>query len=333
MEIKIGSTRYEWIENWVHLPLDETASRGWAHPGLTVTKAGEVVTCHPGKPIILFLNSDGLLSRSWSLALIEAHGVTAAREGQADYLWIADNGHKPNPEQGYRDPAIVGPGRVVKTDLMGTLVLELSSPPLEVYREGDFRPTSITVFEERLGGDGAVWVADGYGQSYVHCYDRAGNYVKSVSGEEGEAGRFSTPHAIFIDTRKSEPELYIADRLNSRVQVYDLDGHFKRAFGSEFLIRPGGFAPLGDWLVIGDLYARLTVVDTDDRLVTHVGANDPVLERQGWPNRIMPNGETGAPEFEPGKFNSPHAVASDGAGNLYVAEWVIGGRMIKLQKI
>lgn len=333
MEIKIGSTRYEWIENWVHLPLDETASRGWAHPGLTVTKAGEVVTCHPGKPIILFLNSAGLLSRSWSLALIEAHGLTAAREGQADYLWIADNGHKPNPEQGYRDPAIVGPGRVVKTDLMGTLVLELSSPPLEVYREGDFRPTSITVFEERLGGDGAVWVADGYGQSYVHCYDRAGNYVKSVSGEEGEAGRFSTPHAIFIDTRKSEPELYIADRLNSRVQVYDLDGHFKRAFGSEFLIRPGGFAPLGDWLVIGDLYARLTVVDTDDRLVTHVGANDPVLERQGWPNRIMPNGETGAPEFEPGKFNSPHAVASDGAGNLYVAEWVIGGRMIKLQKI
>lgn len=333
MEINIGSNRYEWIENWAHLTADQIAAHGWAHPGLTVTEAGDVVTCHPGIPEILFFNRDGGLFRAWSLNLIEAHGVTAVREGQADYLWIADNGHKPSPEHGYRDPAIVGPGHALKTDLMGTVMLELPVPPLEVYREGDFRPTSIAVLDERLGGDGSVWVADGYGQSLVHCYDQSGNHLKSLSGEEGKAGRFSTPHAIFIDTRKSEPELYISDRVNSRVQVYDLDGHFKRAFGSEFLMRPGGFAPFGEWLVIGDLFARLTVVDGDDRFVTHIGANDAITERDGWPNQILSNGETGAPQFEPGKFNSPHAVASDRAGNLYVAEWVIGGRMIQLRKM
>lgn len=333
MEIEIGSTRYEWIENWAHLPADESAARGWAHPGLTVTRTGHVVTCHPGKPEILFFNSDGELLGAWSLHLIEAHGITSAREGQAEYLWIADNGHKPDPQRGYQDPAITGQGRVVKTDLEGTVVLELSAPPLAIYRHAKFAPTSIAVWEEGQGGNGDVWIADGYGQSYVHRYDRAGIYRSSVSGEEGKAGRLATPHAILIDRRKSEPELYISDRINSRVQVYDLDGHFKRAFGSDFLLRPGGFAPLGDWLVIADLFARLAVVDENDRFVGYVGANDPVVGHEGWPNRFLPKGETAAPRFEPGRFNSPHAIASDAAGNLYVAEWVIGGRTVKLRKL
>ena len=45
------------------------------------------------------------------------------------------------------------------------------------------------------------------------------------------------------------------------------------------------------------------------------------------------NGETVRTHLlEPGKFNSPHGVATDAAGNIYVSEWLIGGRYIKLTK-
>ena len=66
----------------------------------------------------------------------------------------------------------------------------------------------------------------------------------SINGSEGRAGAFDEPHAIFIDRRGSEPELYIADRGSSRIQVYDLDGNFKRVFGSDFLTTPSGLSPM-----------------------------------------------------------------------------------------
>ena len=53
----------------------------------------------------------------------------------------------------------------------------------------------------------------------------------------------------------------------------------------------------------------------------------------GWPNNRNASGELVATALlEPGKFNSPHGMAVDGQGNLYVAEWLIGGRFIKLEK-
>jgi hypothetical protein len=74
-------------------------------------------------------------------------------------------------------------------------------------------------------------VTDGYGQNHIHRFTASGEYVSSINGNEGRAGAFNRPHAIWIDTRKSEPELYIADRASGQVQVYSLEGEFKRSFG------------------------------------------------------------------------------------------------------
>ena len=218
-------------------------------------------------------------------------------------------------------------------DLEGNVLASLTRPNLDVYQEGMYSPTWVAVNEERHRGNGDVWVADGYGQSYVHRYDKSGNYISSINGEEGWAGRFTCPHAIFIGRRSTPHELYVADRANGRVQVYDLEGQYKRVFGSEFLTTPSGFVTHGDLLMIAELRARLTICGKDDAFVCYLGANDQVCDVEGWPNNKDTAGNVIPTSLlETGKFNSPHGLAVDAQWNLLVAEWLIGGRFIRLEK-
>ena len=115
--------------------------------------------------------------------------------------------------------------------------------------------------------------------------------------------------------------------------VYDLEGRFNRVFGLDFLSSPSGFVTHGDLMVVSELRARLAVLDKDDNLLCYLGENERVCSVDGWPNNRNANGELVPTNLlEPGKFNSPHGMAVDAQGNLYVAEWLIGGRFIKLEK-
>ena len=81
------------------------------------------------------------------------------------------------------------------------------------------------------------------------------------------------------------------------------------------------------------LRARLTVVDENDELLTHIGDNQQVCDVEGWPNNVNASGQSVRTSLlETGKFNSPHGLAADANGNLYVAEWLIGGRVTKLNR-
>lgn len=182
-----------------------------------------------------------------------------------------------------------------------------------------------------MGGNDDIWVADGYGSSLVHRYDKNGQYLSSIDGEEGKAGHFKSPHTIFVDTRKSDPELYIADRANNRVQVYDLESTFKRSFGEDFLVMPTCFGISGDDLIMIELRARVAVVDRNDGFICYLGSNLEVCDSEGWPNGKNAQGEPiRSPRLEAGKFNSPHGMAVDRDGNVYISEWLIGGRYTKL---
>ena len=333
MRVGSAGNTYRWLDSWANLPQTAISRTGWAHHGIVVTESGEVVTFHQSEPTVLILDQDGNLLRSWDSGLTEGHGISLVKEGESEYLWFADNGRKRDHTLGYEYPPGGGPvsGRVIKTSLHGQVVMELSPPDLPIYREGNYMPTSVAVNEESYGGNGDIWVADGYGMSYVHRFDGSGEYISSINGEEGQAGRFSTPHGIFIDRRKSQPELYIADRSNARVQVYDLSGNFKRVFGADFLTSPSGFVTHQGTLVIAELRARLALTDLEDQLICYLGANDAVCQVDGWPNNKDINGSVAPTSLlEAGKFNSPHGLAVDSEGNLYVAEWLIGGRLTKL---
>jgi len=171
----------------------------------------------------------------------------------------------------------------------------------------------------------------------VHRFDKAGHHLSTLSGDEG-AGRFNCPHAVFIDRRHGKiPELYIADRGNKRVQVFDLEGQYIRTFGETFLNSPSGFAQWGDVLVVAELFARLAALDPEDNLIGYIGADPDVHaeqgwpDRPGWPNSLSKDGRAQPARLpHPDRFNSPHSLAVDADGNLYVSEWLIGGRYTKL---
>ncbi len=330
--LRLGDRSYAWIEEWATRPQTEARQTAWPHTGVVVTAADQVVTFDVGDGQLIAFDKEGQLVRAVPVDIGEAHGITLVVEDGSEFLWLADASVGKNAAAGYAAPEESSSSKVVKVGMDGRVVVSLERPPHPAYRAGHYRPTSVAVAEERFGGDGDIWVGDGYGESYVHHYDRRGTYLGSLSGEEG-GGRFKGPHAVFIDRRGWEPELYIADRTNARIQVYGLDGRFHRLIEG-FFSRPTWFAPDGEFLLVVEFTPpRLTILDGKDRLVGRLAEGPVITDRPGWPNELDPEGKPRRPSLRPGQFNSPHTVAVDAEGSLYVSEYLIGGRMPKLQKI
>lgn len=297
---------YRW-EDWSALLPESDRGSARTH-GVAVTEAGHVVVFRQADPAVLVLDAAGTLLDAWGDRFLGAHGLTLVREDGRELLWLTDE-HS---------------GEVVKTTLDGETLLSLEPPPLAAYEGGTYAPTWVAVFEERFGGDGSVWVADGYGMNLVHHYDREGRYLDSLDGAEG-AGAFDCPHSVWFDTRRAEPELYVADRGNRRLQVYDPEGRFKRVAGEGALECPCVGVTRGDELIVAELCARLAVLDRDDRLVGYLGRNEAVCDLDEWPDLAPRHLRTDC-------FNSPHGIAAAADGSLYVVEWIVGGRFIKLAR-
>jgi hypothetical protein len=337
------------VGDWADLSQVPGAESSWAHNGLVITGDGELIGFHAGQ--LVSFDEDGRVLRVVRPGLTEGHGITLVREGDVEYLWISDPGFVFEYD-GAGDEAwepLFGKGvrredrdpRVAKLSLDGEIQSELATPPMDPDLPpgmmGQYCPCGTAIDESRFGGSGDIWVADGYGSSLVHRFDKDGSYLSTLSGEEG-GGRFVCPHAVYIDRRGGKvPELYIADRENKRVQVYDLEGTYLRTIGEAFLNSPSGFAQWGATLVVAELYQRLAVLDIDDNLIGYIGADPDASEGQGWPDRpgwpnaLTEDGQAEAPTLpQPERFNSPHSVAVDSDGNLYVSEWLIGGRYTKL---
>jgi len=90
--------------------------------------------------------------------------------------------------------------------------------------------------------DGNIYISDGYVNSRVAKFDDSGAWVKSW-GQRGYApGEFNTPHNIAIDY---QDRIYVADRANGRVQVFNTDGDFLREIIIDVPPPPGTQPQLG----------------------------------------------------------------------------------------
>ncbi|MGD0329964.1 MAG: 6-bladed beta-propeller [Nitrososphaeria archaeon] len=78
-------------------------------------------------------------------------------------------------------------------------------------------PTDIALDDEQN-----IYVSDGYGNCRVHVFSKEGEFICSWGEPARRPGQFNLPHGIFVHDRI----VYVADRENSRIQLFDTKGEF-----------------------------------------------------------------------------------------------------------
>jgi len=334
-EASNGPRQYLWARDWVEPGVSDLAM---SHTSVVITGERLLIVGATSGAALTFNDTEGHPVRVVPVeGVTEVHDLLAVQESGEDLIWLANCGFKiyggSHDLEFRRAPT---GGDVTQIDPQGNRRRTLDRPPLDVYKDSPYQPTAVAVDELRMGGSGDIWVADGYGAGLVHRYGRDGQYLATISGEEG-AGHFDEPHDLLVDRRGTSPELYIADRKNGRIQVYDLDGRFKRAVGQGTMPGPTSMALSGDVLVVSDLLAaRITLLDPDDALIVHLFAEPSAPKSwddlpDAWPNARASDGTHERAHLKPGAFHCPHGVAVDEEGTIYVTEFAIGGRVSVLQ--
>jgi hypothetical protein len=312
--VRAGEHTYEVIHDWGTLPAN--IRYGNTH-GVCEDAQGQIYVHHTvhatsERPdTMVVFDENGRFVRSWGGEFKGgAHGLHIVKEGSTEYLYLCDTQR----------------GVVAKTTTTGEIVWQLGYPKeTKVYTVGadgtptlKYSPTNVAI-----APNDDVYVADGYGSSYINQYDANGRYIRTFGGPGKEAGQLSCPHGLIVDRRSSDPVLMVADRANNRIQVLTLDGkHVRFVEGTTY---PCHFSEYQGMMVVPDLFARVTLIDRQNQVIGHLGDNGP----ESWKTL-----RTGAREnFPAGKFVCPHSATFDRHGNIFVVEWVEVGRVTKLRKV
>ena len=172
---------------------------------------------------------ENLYSRAW------AHAVRIDRD---DNIWLVDNGSNLGVKLSPEGKVMNVFGRRRESITPGDAwVRGEQTPPA---RDGYFNEPTDVAFDPQ----GNAFFSDGYKNARVAKYDKDGNWVKSW-GERGNGpGQFATPHGIQAD---NQGRVYVADRSNNRIQVFDGDGNFIRQITWEDVKKqapiPAGYKP------------------------------------------------------------------------------------------
>jgi hypothetical protein len=326
--IGAGAHRYEVHHNWAQLP--DRYNWQTTH-NVAVDGAGLLYVIHEGRenlkdhPSIFVFDDKGKFVRAFGNQFQGGgHGLEVRTEGKQQFLYVT----------GYQQLK-----NFAKLTLTGEVVWEKRAPmDSQLYPAGEdtkpakrwgrdaFMPTNYAFLP-----DGGFFLADGYGSYRIHRYDKEGKWL-SKFGEPGTGpGQFNTPHGIWIDNRPGrEISVVVADRANKRLQWFTLEGkHLKTLDG---FILPANIDSRGDVLLVPDLSARVTLLDKNDQVITHLG-EDP-----DWRAEVLKDGmklrrDEKGEGWVSGKFLHPHDACFDASGNIFVAEWVNTGRITKLRKV
>ena len=159
---------------------------------------------------VFLIDPEGNVVRSFGAGLIVwPHGIHVDPEGN---VWIADARGDEERGKGHQ---------VHKFSPEGELLMSLGQPGLA--GKGDYifdQPNDVAV-----APSGDIFVADGHsadGNNRIVKYNSEGEYLMEWGGTGAEDGEIRVPHALAMD---SQGRLFVADRGNSRLQIFDQDGN------------------------------------------------------------------------------------------------------------
>ncbi len=277
-------------------------------------------------PVLKF-DRNGVLVKSFGSGLVVfPHGITVDRDGN---VWIVDgNDNAPRPARGAAPapgatpaPLPMGPPaggtrghQVIKFSPEGKVLLTIGKPGGAAAPDFFFQPNDVLV-----APNGDIFVGEGHGggNARMFKFDKTGKLLKTWGKLGTGPSEFNQPHALAMD---SQGRLFVADRTNNRVQVFDQDGTYlaeTKAFG-----RPSGvYIGKDDTLYVADS-------ESQSRDANAYGYNPGVNRgiRLGSARTLTPTGFIPDPK-ESGGTSAAEGVAVDAGGVVYGAE--VGPRALK----
>src|SRR6266540_875936 len=317
-----GQWTYESVPGWGKLPGDMKYGLGC---GVVVDSRDRVyVTSRSANPCVAVFDRDGALLETWSndfsekvgysteQVVLSAHCIYWSKEPGGEFFYFTENAGKDG-----KDPSFGR--RVYKTDLKGKILFEIGNVKQEGTTAQKFdqwtNPTDVAV-----APNGDIYVVDGYGSQKVTRFDKNFKEIKTIGKRGTGKGEFNTCHGVWVSLLGNEPEVYIADRHNGRVEVFDLELNFKRHILGDVRM-PCCFYQHKGHTYIPDLGGVVAILDGSDKAVAHLG------DGKQWDGKAdKPDAQT-----NPALFATPHAMCVDSRGDFYVVEWLAQGRARKFK--
>jgi hypothetical protein len=276
---------------------------------------------------LLEFGPDGKFIREIGKGLYAWSYAHAVRIDKDDNIWCIDKGSdmvvKFNPDG--HVTMVFGRKKEASDEAGPWTRVNPPRPPVD----GQFRqPTDVA-----WNGQGDIFISDGYINSRVAKYDKNGDWVKSF-GEPGSGpGQLNTPHSIATDAAGN---VYVADRGNVRIQVFDSDGKLQRQIKIDVPAPANARPAIGNLPPAGAPPGTMSPGAPWAICITP-GPNQMLYAADAFPGRIYKLdlqghvlGMLGRAGKQPKQFGWIHEIACPSENELYVAE-ILNWRVQKLQ--
>jgi len=303
-----AASNYTVTPDWLKLPAGR-AQLGNQHGDVAVSSTGDVyVSVQDPQAGLQVFSPDGTFLRNVPAAPSDFHGFVIRKQADGEFIY----------------GATLRGQTIVKMTLEGTIVMTIGSSSIpDQFKVRNARSNQLALLLTGLdvAPNGDLYVTDGYASDYIHRFDRNGNHISSFGGKQAPYS-FNTLHKLAIDTRFQPARLIVCDPANNRVVHLGLDGTFIGVVAQDLLL-PAAIVIDGDSAIVGELNGRVTVLDKAGAVVTRIGAN---TEQGTGTNKIPPA------QWRQGFVLSPHGVALNARGDLFVSEFSAFGRVHRFDK-